>query len=123
MSYIQDAFNLTREPLNRLQVAVETQSFAVFTGEVGLGKTTAIRCLKESLKDSEYEFLYISDSKVSPKWLYSTFLAQLGVEPRLYNGNCKRLFLNQLKTIRDTQHKTRLSRFVEIKKALSPLFI
>ena len=112
MSYIQDAFNLTREPfqknisreclfqsksmrnaLNRLQVAVETQSFAVFTGEVGLGKTTAIRCLKESLKDSEYEFLYISDSKVSPKWLYSTFLAQLGVEPRLYNGNCKRLFL------------------------------
>ena len=124
MSYIQDAFNLTREPfqknisreclfqsksmrnaLNRLQVAVETQSFAVFTGEVGLGKTTAIRCLKESLKDSEYEFLYISDSKVSPKWLYSTFLAQLGVEPRLYNGNCKRLFLNQLKMIRDTQHK------------------
>lgn len=124
MSYIQTAFNLTREPfqksisreciyqsksmrnaLNRLQVAVETQSFAVFTGEVGLGKTTAIRCLKESLKETEYEFLYISDSKVSPKWLYSTFLAQLGVEPKIYNGNCKRLFLNQLRMIRDTQHK------------------
>ena len=54
---------------------------------------------------SPHKNIHISDSKVSPKWLYSTFLAQLGVEPKIYNGNCKRLFLNQLRMIRDTQHK------------------
>jgi type II secretory pathway predicted ATPase ExeA len=72
------------ETLSRLEYASSRQLFAVVTSDVGCGKTTALRRLSETLPSREYELLYLSDSKLTPRWFYKGLLDQLGVVDRLH---------------------------------------
>ena len=68
------------DTLGRLAYAADRQLFAVVTADAGCGKSTLIRRFVTSLPKEEYLFLYLSDSKLTPRWFYKGMLDQLGIE-------------------------------------------
>lgn len=94
-----------KEALGRLQYVAENQLFAVVTADVGCGKTTAVRKFTSDLDTSRFTYLYISDSQLTPRWLYNGMLEQLGCEPKYYRGDAKRILHQQLELIRMIQNK------------------
>ena len=79
--YESDAF---RETLGRLCYVADRQMFAVVTADPGCGKSTLIRRFYSELPREEYIILYLSDSKLTPRWFYKGMLDQLGLEARFY---------------------------------------
>ena len=63
---------------NRLMYVAERQLFAVLTGDCGTGKTTILRRFRDDLDVNRYKFLYISDSKLTPRNFYRILLNQMG---------------------------------------------
>ncbi len=94
-----------REVLGRLTYAADRQMFAVVTADSGCGKSTLIRRFNQELPKDEYIILYLSDSKLTPRWFYKGLLDQLGSESCFYRGDSKRLLLQQIEIIRNIQKK------------------
>ena len=94
-----------RETKGRLLYAAEQQLFAVVTADPGYGKSTLIRDFAERLPVNEYILLYISDSKLTPRWFYKGMLDQLGMEAKFYRGDSKRILQQQIEIIRGVQKK------------------
>ena len=65
------------DTLGRLGYVADRQLFAVVTADAGCGKSTLIRRFVSSLPKDEYIFLYLSDSKLTPRWFYKGMLDQL----------------------------------------------
>ncbi len=97
--------NAFRETLGRLSYVADRQMFAVVTADSGCGKSTLIRRFYAELPKEEYIVLYLSDSKLTPRWFYKGMLDQLGLEARFYRGDSKRQLQQQLEIIRGVQHK------------------
>ena len=100
--YESDAF---RETLGRLCYVADRQMFAVVTADSGCGKSTLIRRFYSELPRDEYIILYLSDSKLTPRWFYKGLLDQLGLESRFYRGDSKRQLQQQIEIIHGVQHK------------------
>ena len=66
---------------NSLKYVAERQLFAVLTGDCGTGKTTILRRFADDLDTNRYKFLYISDSKLTPRNFYRILLSQMGFVP------------------------------------------
>lgn len=94
------------ETLGRLNYAAERQLFAVMTGECGLGKTTVIRKFTDQLDSSRYKFLYLSDSKLTPRHFYKGMLEQLGLESKFYRGDAKRQLHREIELMRGIHNLT-----------------
>ena len=86
--------------LGRLGYVADKQLFAVVTSDAGCGKTTLIRKFKVSLPKEDYILLYLSDSKLTPRWFYKGLLDQLGLESRFYRGDAKRQLQKEIEIIR-----------------------
>lgn len=78
------------EVTSRLEYVAKRQLFAVLTGDCGTGKTTLLRKFKDSLDENEYKFLYVSDSKLTPRNFYRYLLTQLGFTAKYNRGDAKR---------------------------------
>lgn len=94
--YESDAF---RKKLDRLCYIADQQMFAVVTTDPGCGKSTLVRRFYFELPRDEYIILYISDSKLTPRWFYKGLLDQLGLESRFYRGDAKRQLQQQIEII------------------------
>lgn len=70
-----------QELLARLRHAIETGSLAVITGQVGSGKSTAIRSVMHLLDASRYRYIYLANSELRPAELYKNLLYQVNVQP------------------------------------------
>ena len=93
------------ESLGRLAYAADRQLFAVITADPGCGKSTLLRRFSGSLSKDEYLFLYLSDSKLTPRWFYKSMLDQLGIESKFYRGDAKRQLQKEVEIIRGVQKK------------------
>ena len=93
------------DALGRLAYAADKQLFAVVTSDAGCGKTTLIRKFAASLPKDEYILLYLSDSKLTPRWFYKGLLDQLGLESRFYRGDAKRQLQKEIEIIRGVHHQ------------------
>ena len=93
------------DTLGRLSYAADRQLFAVVTGDSGNGKTTVIRKFEVSLPKKDYLLLYLSDSKLTPRWLYKGLLDQLGIESKFYRGDAKRQLQKEIEIIRSIHHQ------------------
>ena len=93
------------ETLGRLRYAADRQLFAVVTSDPGCGKSTLIRKFAAGLESNRYIFIYLSDSKLTPRWMYKGMLDQLGLESRFYRGDSKRQLQKQIEIIRKVDHK------------------
>ena len=88
------------EALGRLAYVADRQLIAVVTADAGCGKSTLIRKFASSLPKEKYIFLYLSDSKLTPRWFYKGMLDQLGLEARFYRGDAKRQLQKEIEIIR-----------------------
>lgn len=88
------------EALGRLGYAADRQLFAVVTADAGCGKSTLIRKFAASLPREDYILLYLSDSKLTPRWFYKGLLDQLGLESKFYRGDAKRQLQKEIEIIR-----------------------
>ena len=93
------------EALGRLTYAAERQLFAVVTADAGCGKSTMLRRFSSSLSGEDALFLYLSDSRLTPRWFYKGMLDQLGIESRFYRGDAKRQLQKEVEIIRGVQKK------------------
>lgn len=97
------------EALGRLSYAADRQLFAVITADAGCGKSTLLRRFSGSLSKDEYLFLYLflylSDSKLTPRWFYKSMLDQLGIESKFYRGDAKRQLQKEMEIIRGVQKR------------------
>lgn len=93
------------DTLGRLSYTADRQLFAVLTGDSGCGKTTVIRKFSVSLPKDDYILLYLSDSKLTPRWFYKGMLDQLGLESRFYRGDAKRQLQKEIEIIRGVHGK------------------
>lgn len=94
------------ELLARLKYTAERKKFALITGEVGSGKSTAVRVLSERLNTARYRVVYISDSALTPRNFYWGALHQLDCQPRFYRGDAKRQLHRVVTELVETQRKT-----------------
>lgn len=78
------------DALGRLAYVADRQLFAVVTADPGCGKSNLIRMFESRLPKDKYMLLYLSDSKLTPRWLYAGLLDQMGLEARFYRGDSKR---------------------------------
>ena len=88
------------DTLGRLSYAADRQLFAVVTGDAGCGKSTLIRKFATTLSPKDYIVMYLSDSKLTPRWFYKGMLDQLGIEARFYRGDAKRPLQKEVEIIR-----------------------
>ena len=75
------------EALARLEHVADNQQFAVVTSQPGCGKSTLIRKFASVLSPQKYLVLYLSDSKLTPRWFYKGLLDQLGIEAKFYRSS------------------------------------
>ena len=75
-----------KDVLRRLLYVADKKLFAVVTADPGCGKSTLLRKFNDRLPKDEYILLYLSDSKLTPKWFYKGLLEQLGMESGFYRG-------------------------------------
>jgi len=95
------AFGMTRDPFDRdidvsdlfessalreldarLHYLIEIQAIGLFTGEIGSGKTTAVRRLLDGLHPGLYKPIYVCPATVSAIDLYRTIALAFGIEPK-----------------------------------------
>lgn len=93
------------EVLGRLSYAADRQLFTVLTADAGCGKSTTVRKFTESLSKERYILLYLSDSKLTPRWFYKGLLDQLGIEAKFYRGDAKRQLHKEIEILRGIQKK------------------
>lgn len=95
--------NDSDELIERLKYASQRQLFAVMTGDSGTGKTTILRRFHDELLNSQYQVLYLSDSKMTPRTFYKGILEQLGFEARHYRGEAKRQLHKEIEIMKVVQ--------------------
>ena len=88
------------EVLNRLMYIARRQLFAVLTGDCGTGKTTLLRKFRHTLDPNQYRFLYVSDSKLTPRDFYCQLLEQLGFAAKYHRGDAKRQLHNEISVMK-----------------------
>lgn len=93
------------ELCGRLGYVARNRLFAVITGDVGIGKTTAIRKFVTSLDSNRYKVMYISDSALTPRNFYWEVLNQLGCEAKFYRGDAKRQLSKEMTTLIESHKK------------------
>jgi general secretion pathway protein A len=93
------------DALGRLTYVADRQLFAVVTADPGCGKSTLIRMFESRLPKDKYMLLYLSDSKLTPRWLYAGLLDQMGLEARFHRGDSKRQLQKEIETVRTVQKK------------------
>src|SRR5215204_6404405 len=71
------------EAVARIRFCVGESLLGVITGEVGVGKTVAIRAATSQLDPTAHHVIYISTPTFGPRGLYVTIVGALGAHPRL----------------------------------------
>jgi len=79
-----------QELLARLRYLVQSRGCGLVTGEVGSGKSTAVRALAATLDAARSPVLYISQSGLTPRNLYRDLGLQLGLSPGFYTADTRR---------------------------------
>jgi type II secretory pathway predicted ATPase ExeA len=79
-----------QELLARLRYLVQRQGFGLITGDVGAGKSTAVRALAATLDGSRNPVLYVSQSGLTPRNLYRDIGLQLGLDPSYQTAEARR---------------------------------
>lgn len=95
-----------QECVARLTYMAQTRSFGLVTGEIGAGKSTAIRALRDGLDLSAYRFIYICRASLKPRDFYRELLHQFGIVPQHLPSEAKRQFEHAIWDLYEGQQKT-----------------
>lgn len=75
-----------REAIARIDWCVSQRQLGVITGEVGAGKTVAVRAALTELEPSRHQIIYISDPTIGTRGIQSQIVTALGGTPAFYSG-------------------------------------
>jgi type II secretory pathway predicted ATPase ExeA len=75
------------EATARIGWCVDERALGVVTGEVGAGKTVAVRAALAALDQSRHTVIYLGDPTVGVRGLYSVIVATLGGTPRFHRAS------------------------------------
>jgi type II secretory pathway predicted ATPase ExeA len=75
-----------QEAAARVSWAISQRCVAVVTGEVGSGKTSAVRAALASLEPARHLPVYIPDPTITIRGMHTQIAAALGGEPQFYTG-------------------------------------
>jgi len=100
--YLSPAFS---ELLARFVYACNNRSFMLVTGDVGAGKSSALRALFAQLDASVYRFIYIADSRLTPRAFYEHALAALAIAPTGFLPRLKRNFRTTVQDLVENQER------------------
>jgi len=75
-----------REAIARIQWCVSQRQTGVITGEVGAGKTVAVRAALAQLEASRHQIVYIADPTITMRGIHTTIVTALGGQPAFYSG-------------------------------------
>lgn len=95
-----------KECIARLQYVVNNRLFGCLTGDIGSGKSTAIRWLRDNLDKNRYPFIYLSESSLAPKSFYRELLFYFGITPKYLRSEAKRQFSSVVSDFYENQGKT-----------------
>lgn len=74
------------EAVARIGWCIQESALGVITGEVGVGKTVAIRAAISGLDLSRYTVIYIGNPAVGARGIYTTIITTLGATPRFHKA-------------------------------------
>jgi len=94
------------ELISRLEYAARNRKFSIVTGNVGVGKTTAIRKFTSSLDKNSFCCIYIADSALTPRVFYWEVISQLSddCKPSFYRSEGKRKMLERFSNLMENSH-------------------
>ena len=69
---------------NRLANLLSRRGIALITGDVGSGKTTAIRAFVDKLDKTQYDIVYIEDPTIGLRGIWASIAAQLNLDSRYF---------------------------------------
>ncbi|MDW7679121.1 MAG: AAA family ATPase [bacterium] len=81
-------------PTSAASLLLQRRGIALITGEIGAGKSTAIRAFTEQLESNQYDIAYVADPTIGIRGILNSIAIQL----RLEGGYFKWQLLEQLKT-------------------------
>ena len=74
------------EAVARIQHCVQESALGVITGEVGAGKTVAVRAAVNGLDPTRHHIIYIPNPAFGTRGLYVTIVTALGATPRFHKA-------------------------------------
>lgn len=75
-----------REAIARIDWCVSQRQLGVITGEVGAGKTVAVRAALNQLEPSRHQIIYIADPTITMRGIRTAIVTALGGTPAFYSG-------------------------------------
>ena len=75
------------EAVARITWCIDEQAMGVVTGEVGSGKTVAVRAALAGIDASRHTVIYLGNPTVGARGLYSTIVSALGGIPRFHRAS------------------------------------
>lgn len=75
------------EAVARIGWCIAERALGVITGEVGAGKTVAIRAALANLDSSRHTIIYLGNPAVGGRGLYSGIVSTLGGVPRFHKAS------------------------------------
>lgn len=75
-----------REAVARIQWCVSQRQLGVITGEVGAGKTVAVRAALAALEPARHQVIYIADPTITMRGIHTAIVTALGGQPAFFSG-------------------------------------
>ncbi len=92
------------EALARLEYAVATREIMALVGEIGTGKTSLVRALREKLADGKHKLAYVGNPTIKARGVLSAAAYQLGLEVGLSLPKILRELTSHLTELRSRGH-------------------
>jgi type II secretory pathway predicted ATPase ExeA len=77
--FARDSLN---EAVARIRFCIAEAALGVITGDVGIGKTVAVRAATATLDPSSHQVIYVANPAFGTRGLYLTIVSALGAPPR-----------------------------------------
>jgi len=94
------------EAVARISWCVAERRIGVITGEVGAGKTVAVRAALSSLDNSRYTIIYLPNPTVGVRGIHHQIVAALGARPLVHHATLVPQTADALATEQDERGRT-----------------
>jgi type II secretory pathway predicted ATPase ExeA len=74
------------EAVARIRFCIAEAALAVITGDVGIGKTVAVRAATSALDPTAHQVIYVANPAFGTRGLYVTIVQALGASPRFFKA-------------------------------------
>ncbi len=93
------------EAVARIHFVVAESALGVITGDVGAGKTVAVRAAVSALDPTRHQVIYIANPAFGTRGLYVTIVRALGAEPRYLKAELMAQAQDLLAAEEDERHR------------------